>query len=65
MHKWVHCCNEATSHKLPTAAAFWNHLNSFHREMFRLNAKFNAGSLLYSVILNVMATQYTRSFNDI
>ena len=35
-----------------------NHLNSFHRTMFKLNAKFDADSLLYSVILNVTATQY-------
>ena len=32
--------------------------------MFKLNTKFNADSLLYSVILNVMATQYTCSLNS-
>ena len=37
----------------------------FHRGMFRLNAKFDADSLLYSDILNVTATQYTCSLNGI
>ena len=37
-----------------------NHLNSFHRGMVKLNAKFDANSLLYSLILNVMTTQYTQ-----
>ena len=31
--------------------------------MFKLNAKFDADSLFYSIILNVMATQHTCSFN--
>ena len=31
--------------------------------MFKLNAKFDADSLLYSVILNVRATQYMYSIN--
>ena len=39
--------------KLPiTAADSWgllNHLNSFHRGMFKLNAKFDANLLLYSL----------------
>ena len=33
--------------------------------MFKLNAKFDADSLLYSVILNATGTQYTRSLNGI
>ena len=33
--------------------------------MFKLNAKFDANSLFYSVILNGMATQYTCSLNGI
>ena len=33
--------------------------------MFKLNTKFNADLLLFSVILNAMATQYTCSLNDI
>ena len=39
--------------------------NSFHTGMFKLNTKFDADSLLYSVILNVTATQYTCSLNGI
>ena len=39
-------------------------LNIFHRGMFKLLVKFDADSLLYSLILNMMATQYTCSFND-
>ena len=42
-----------------------NHLNSFCRDMFKLNAKFDTDLLLYSVILNGTATQYTSSLNDI
>ena len=38
-----------------------NHPNSFPGGMFKLNAKFDADSLLYSVILGVMVTQYTWS----
>ena len=33
--------------------------------MFKLNAKFDADSLLYLLILNVTATQYTCSLNSI
>ena len=42
-----------------------NHLNGFCRGMFKLNAKFDVDSLLYSFILNVMATQYTCSLDGI
>ena len=42
-----------------------NHLNSFCRVMFKFNAKFDAGLLLYSVILNTMATEYKCSLNGI
>ena len=38
-----------------------NHLNSFHGGMFKLNAKCGADLLLYSLMLNIMATQYTYS----
>ena len=41
-----------------------NHPNSFCGGIFKLNAKFDADPLLYSlVILNVKATQYTCSLN--
>ena len=33
--------------------------------MFKLNTKVGAGSVLYSHILNVTATQYTRSLNSV
>ena len=33
--------------------------------MFKLNAKFDADSLLYSLILDVTATQYACSLNGI
>ena len=33
--------------------------------MFKLNTKFDADSLLYSVIFNVMATQYTCSLDGV
>ena len=42
-----------------------NHLNSFDKGMFKLNAKFDADLLLYSVILSTMATQYTCSLNGV
>ena len=42
-----------------------NHPNSFHGGMFKLNTKFDADLLLYSVILNATATQYACSFNGI
>ena len=43
MRKWVHCHNEAANHQLPIAVAFW----IIHGEMFNLNAKCDADSLLY------------------
>ena len=42
-----------------------NHLNSFCGGMFKLNTNFDTDSLLYSVISNVMATQYTCSLNSV
>ena len=40
-------CDEAANHQLPIAEVFLNQLNSFHRGMLKLNAKFDADSLLY------------------
>ena len=47
--------------QLPVAhsCSLLNHLNSFHGGMFNLNAKFDADSLLYSVMPNAVATEYT------
>ena len=48
--------------KLPIPSCPWlqlsEHPSGFRKEMFRLNAKFVADSLLYSLILNTTATQY-------
>ena len=41
-----------------------NHLNSFCRRMYKLNAEFLADLLLYLLILNAMPTQYTSSLNE-
>ena len=57
---WWSCQSTVTN-----SFSLLNHLNNFHREMFKLNAKFDADSLLYSVTLNVIATQYTCSLNGI
>ena len=40
MHEQAHCHDEAASHQLPIAAAFC--IISFHGDMFKLNAKFDA-----------------------
>ena len=40
-----------------------NHPNSFYGGMFKLNAKFDVDSLLYLIISNAKATQYTCSLN--
>ena len=45
MHERVYCCDKAASHQLPIAAAFC--IISFHGDMFKLNAKFDADLLLY------------------
>ena len=55
------------SFQLPVAHSWGlvNHLNSFHEGMFKLHTKFDADLLLYSVILNTMATQSTCSLNSV
>ena len=47
MHEWARCCDEAANHQLSISCGLLNHLNSFHGQMFKLNAKFDADSLLY------------------
>ena len=49
MHEWMRCCDEAASHQLPIAAAFWIIPIVSHGGMFKLNATFEADSLLYSL----------------
>ena len=52
--------------KLPITSCLLNHLNSFHEDMLRLNAKFDGDSLLYlHNHFDVMATQYTCSLNSV
>ena len=46
MCEWVCCCDEAANHQLPIAAGLPNHLDSFCGGLFKLNAKFDADSLL-------------------
>ena len=46
MHEQV-CCSEAANHQLPIAAAFWIIQIVSTEEMFKLNAKSDADSLLY------------------
>ena len=64
MHERAHCRDEDANHQLPTAAAFW---------IIRIVSVEECSSLTWnllqiccstrSVILNVMATQYTCSLN--
>ena len=54
-------CQSPVAH----SCSLLNHLNSLHGRIFKLNTKFDADSLLYSVILNVMATQDMWSLNGI
>ena len=54
-------CQSPVAH----SCSLMNHLNSFHGGMFKLHAKFDADSLLYSLILNETATQYICSLNAI
>ena len=65
MHKQAHCCDEAANHQVSHSCSLLNHPNSFWTGMFKLNTKFDADSLLYLLILNVMATQYTCSLSGV
>ena len=47
LRELAHCDDEAANHQLPIAAVFRVNLNSFHRGMFKLNAKLDADLLLY------------------
>ena len=64
MHEWTCCCDEAANQSaVAYSCNLLNHPNSFHGGMFKLNAKFDAESLFYLVILNVTATQDTCSLD--
>ena len=47
MYERLRCRDEAANHQLQPP--FLSHLNSFHKGMFKLNAKFDADLLLYSL----------------
>ena len=65
MHEQA-CCNEAANCQLLLVTAFWIiGIVSTEEWMFKLNAKFDADSLLNSVILHAMMTQYARSLNSV
>ena len=66
MHDWVHYYDEAASHQLPIAVAFWiirivsaQEYSSLTQNLMQIRCS------TCSVILNVMATQYTCSLNNI
>ena len=66
MHEQARWCDEAATHQLVAhSCGLLNHLNSFCEGMFKLNEKFDADALLYSLILYVTATQYTFSLNSV
>ena len=66
MHEWEHCRDEAASYQLPIAMAFW---------IIQIVSAVECSSLMQSliqtccstrsVILNVMATQYTHSLSSV
>ena len=62
----MRCCDEAANHQLPTAVALWiiwivstEECSSLTQKLMQIRCS------TYSVILNVMATQYTCSLNCI
>ena len=57
---WWSCWSSVTH-----SCGLLNHLNSLCGGMFKFNVKFDADLLLYSVILNAMATQYTCLLNGV
>ena len=46
MREWEYCRDKVASHQLPIAVAFWT-IQIVSQGMFKLNAKFDADSLLY------------------
>ena len=64
-HELAHGCDEAANHQLPIACLL-NHPYSFYRRMVKLNTKFDADSLHYSLShFDVMDTQTTYSLNGV
>ena len=65
VHEWA-CCDEAANHQSPIAAAFWiiwivsvEECSSWTQNLTQIHCSTR------SVILNVTATQYTCSLNDV
>ena len=66
MHEWAHCCDEAASHQLPIAAAFWTiQIVSMEEDSSLTQNLMQICLSTHSIILNVMATQYTCSLNGV
>ena len=59
MHEDIRCCDEAANHELPIAAVSWI------IPIVSMEDNSDAELLLYSVILNAMATKYICSLNSI
>ena len=66
IREWVICCDEAANHQLPIGSAFWiicivsmEEWSSLRQNLMQIRCSTR------SVILNVMATQYTRSLKGI
>ena len=49
MHEQAHCCDEAAQSPAAHSWSLLNHLNSFCKGMFKLNATFDADSCFYSL----------------
>ena len=62
-HLWSICATLLRCTHCIIPENLMNYLNIFCRGMFKLNTKFDADLLLYSVILNATATQYTCPLN--
>ena len=66
LREWARCCDEAACHQLPIAVTFWiirivsaEECSSLTQNLMQIRC------FTFSVILNVMATQYSCSLNGI
>ena len=66
MHEWACCPDEAANHQLPIDAAFWIIQVVSSEECSRLmQNRMQTHCSIHSVILNVIATQYTCPLNGV
>ena len=66
MHEWAHCHDEASSHQLPIAAAFWIiRIVSTEEHSSLTQNLMQICCFTHLVILNATDTQYTCSLNGI